>query len=80
MIPSFLHKYFWDVEAEKLDSKKRSPFIIERILEYGDIQAVRWMHELYAKEEIIAVVKQSRALTRKSAHFWALFLAFLNQK
>ena len=73
MIPQFLEKYFWDVDAKKLDVQKNKSYIIERILEYGDTDAVRWMKNTYAVSQIVEVLKRSRALSQKSAHFWAVF-------
>ena len=74
MLPSFLQKYFWDTDAKKLDVKKNDPYIIKRILEYGDRDAVQWMMHQYERESIVNVLKRSRALSQKSASFWKFFL------
>lgn len=66
-----LRPIFWDLEVEKLDVKKNSRQIIERILEYGNTPQVHWMFTCYSKEEIIEAVKGSRQLSKKSANFWA---------
>lgn len=66
-----LKPIFWDLDAEKLDIKKNSRQIIERVLEYGNTLPVHWMFENYSKEEIVEVVKYSRQLSQKSANFWA---------
>ena len=73
VIPYALEKYFWDVDAKNLDAQKNKSYIIERVLEYGDTDAVRWMKNIYPVLQIIEVLKRSRALSQKSAHFWALF-------
>jgi len=70
---SILKPIFWDLDVEKLDIKKNSQQIIERILEYGDSEQVRWMFENYRKDEIKKVIKNSRQLSRKSANFWAFY-------
>lgn len=72
MIPQFLHKHFWEVDASKADIQKRAHYIIERLLEYGDVDAVKWMVRTYPKKTIIEVLKTSRALSKKSANYWAL--------
>lgn len=66
-----LRPIFWDLDVEKLDIQKNSRQIIERVLEWGDRPQARWMFKTYPKEEIIAVTKDSRQLSKKSANFWA---------
>ena len=73
MKSAILKPIFWDLDVEKLDIKKNSRQIIERILEYGDSAQVNWMFKHYKKEEIKEVLKNSRQLSRKSANFWAFY-------
>jgi len=68
----FLKKYFWDVNFVDLTKEKYSEFIIERILEYGNEKAVKWMYDNFTKSEIKAVVCKSKAISKKSANFWQL--------
>lgn len=79
-LPSFLKKYFWEVDFKILDTKKHRTYIIERILEYGDTDAVRWLLTAYPAKIIIGVLKNSRSLSKKSAHFWALFFGVPESK
>lgn len=72
MLPKNFNRYFWEIDTTKLDTKKRAYYIIERILEYGDTEAVKWMLETYPKDIIIGVLKTSRALSLKSANYWAI--------
>ena len=78
LIPKFLKKYFWDVDFSKLDKKNYSQFIIERILEYGDERAIKWMRENFKLNQIKNVLQQSKNLSRKSANFWR-FIFGLNK-
>ena len=78
LIPKFLKKYFWDVDFSKLDKKNYSQFIIERILEYGDERAIKWMRENFKLNKIKSVLQQSKNLSRKSANFWR-FIFSLNK-
>ena len=78
LIPKFLKKYFWDVDFPKLDKKNYSQFIIERILEYGDERAIKWMRENFKLNQIKNVLQQSKNLSRKSANFWR-FIFSLNK-
>ncbi|MEK9150322.1 MAG: hypothetical protein AAB267_09815 [Candidatus Desantisbacteria bacterium] len=73
-LPRYLSKYFWDVEFEKIDLQKRRVYILRRILEYGDRQAVAWMWKNFKEEEIKEVLSNFRGLSPKSANFWAVIL------
>lgn len=71
MNTDILKPIFWDLDVEKLDIKENSRQIIERVLEWGDLGQVHWLLKTYSKESIMAVVKDSRQLSKKSANFWA---------
>jgi hypothetical protein len=73
-LPSFLKKYFWNVDFSELDLKKDSSFIITRILEYGDIKALCWLFKYAGRRQIEEVIMKSRELSPKTANFWSLFL------
>lgn len=70
-LPAFLSKYFWDINFKKLDSKKYPHYIIERILEYGDEKAVKWMMDNFKKAQIKETLIKKRGVSRKSAVYWA---------
>lgn len=69
-LPEFAHCYFWDIDPAELDVSEYPRYVIERLLEYGDLPSVRWMERRFSREEIVEVLKSSRALSRKSANFW----------
>ena len=50
-IPSFLKQYFWDVDFDKLTFKKSKAFILKRVLDRGDDQAMKWSLRYYTKED-----------------------------
>jgi|SRR3989344_2322776 len=70
-LPSFLKKYFWDIDFSKLKPDKSPKYIIERLLEFGDEQAIRWVIKNYSKQKIIDVIKTSRVISFKTANFWS---------
>ena len=65
-----MQKYFWDVDPAKLDHEKDDVFIISRILEYGDITAVRWLFQIYPPHSIQRALTTKRNFSRQSAQFW----------
>jgi len=73
-LPAGLKKYFWDVEFEKIDPDKRKDYILKRILEYGDEEAIAWMWSNFKKSEIKNTLCNFRGYSQKSANFWAFML------
>lgn len=60
---------FWDVAAEKLNKETDWFFIIERVLEYGDIEDWAWLKENFSNEQITEVGSKSRILGPKTKAF-----------
>jgi len=73
-LPTCTYRYFWDIDPMQLDVDQFPVYVIERLLEYGDLPSVRWMLHNYSREEMVRVVQTSRRLSRLSASFWALYL------
>ncbi len=71
-LPSFLRKYFWDIDFDGIVPEQRKTFILKRLLEYGDEQAVEWMKDNYSKNEIKEVLLSCRGLSQKTQNYWAL--------
>jgi hypothetical protein len=73
-LPRRLHQFFWEVDSKKVHLDKHADYIIARLLEHGDLAAIRWLLTTYTERQIAGVVKQSRQLSRKTANFWRLRL------
>ncbi len=69
-VPEEFFHLFWDVDLSKLDLDRHESFIIERVLNMGDQQALAWLRRNFSEESIYRVVKESRRLTRKTALCW----------
>jgi hypothetical protein len=74
-LPRYLHQFFWDVAPRQIDLGEQSEYVIARLLEHGDLAAIRWLLMAYTEQQIAKVVKRSRQLSRKTANFWRLRLA-----
>lgn len=72
-IPSTLANLFWDTRIENIHIKKHSRYIISRILEIGDMNAVMWMQRVYPVSEITDVLFISRTLDDKTRNFWRVW-------
>lgn len=69
-----LRPLFWDADWSKIDLKKHKTYVIERILELGDVDAVRWLFSAYSDAEIRTVLKTSRNISAKSTNYWSIIL------
>lgn len=85
-LPSFSHKYFWDTNLSALDVRRHQTYIIERLLEHGDLNCLHWLNKSYMKKDIQKVIKNSKRLSAKTANFFSLYynlpkgeIACLNQ-
>ena len=74
-IPEEFQKYFWDVSFKDLSLEKYPRFIAERILNYGDLESVRWLIDKVGMDFISSVVKTSRNLDPKTLNYWQLMLS-----
>jgi hypothetical protein len=65
---------FWDSDVSAIDIDQYKIYIIERILELGDVQEVKWMFARYSKDTIKEVLYTCSDITTKSYQFWQLIL------
>jgi hypothetical protein len=73
MLPKYLNRFFWDVDTNNLDVNKYKVFIVERLLEYGDDLAIRWVMRTYPDDVLIDVIKCTRKISKKTAGFWVRY-------
>ena len=65
---------FWDVNLQELDEKKHSVFVIQRILEKGDLDDWQWAMDYYGQDLVKNVFeKNSAKMDQKSQNFWCLY-------
>lgn len=79
-LPLFLKKYFWDIDFDNLNFKKREEFVILRILEYGDIKSTQWLFKNINKKRIKETILNQRVLSPKTTNFWCLFFNLKKEK
>ncbi len=71
----FRQTLFWDTDLKSINIKKNARYIIERILEFGEPNEVRWLFKTYSKNEIKKVMNLPRAqISKKSKSLWSLLL------
>lgn len=73
-LPEFLRSYFWDVDFDSMRAGDSPMFVVKRVIDRGDSQALKWMHQHYSTDIIGKLLRESRDLSAKTATFWADFL------
>lgn len=79
-LPKFFKKYFWDVDFSKINLKDSESFVAERLLEYGDEKALSWLLKNVKEKTIKKILLEERALSSKSANFWAIYFGLPKNK
>jgi hypothetical protein len=70
----FRQELFWDVDPRTINPQKHAEYIIERILDFGRDEEVRWMVQFYPKVIIKKTFSNSRVLHNKTKALWKLLL------
>ena len=65
---------FWDVEFASIDPERHVSFVIERALEYGDDDAIRWIVREFPGKAIADTLRSRRILSRNTGRLWSLVL------
>lgn len=73
-IPYSLKPFFWDTALAQINPIKNKRYIIERILDFGDEHAVRWLFSCFSAAEIKKVLDSSPRISAKSKDFWCIVL------
>lgn len=68
----FRQSLFWDVDPKTIDPKRHARYIIERVLDFGYDDEIRWLVHYYSPRLIKDVVTRSRVLHNKSRYLWSL--------
>lgn len=68
----FRRALFWDTNPKKIDPKKNALYIIERVLDLGKDEEVKWVQRFYRKSLIKKVVSNPRRLMPETKTLWRL--------
>jgi Family of unknown function (DUF6922) len=74
-LPEDFQHYFWDVSFEELTLDKYPKFIAELILNYGDLNAVKWLLSCTNKKFLRTIIDNSRNLNPKTKNYWQIVMA-----
>jgi len=73
-LPKEFQRYFWDVKFDELTLEKHPRFIAERLLNYTDLNGIKWLLSCTDKQFIRLLVENSRNLNAKTRNYWKLIL------
>lgn len=68
-IQGFSDYIFWDVERNSIDLASNAPFVIQRVLEYGQIGDWKLLLGYYGMDKIVRVSKRLRTLEPRALSF-----------
>ncbi len=70
-IPDYVKRYLWDTDISRIDIRKKPLWLVARILDKGNIQAIDWLRKTFSDDDIRKTLTVSRDLSLRSASFWA---------
>lgn len=75
-IPKEWYKYFWEVEAEEVDLDDNALYVIGRVLEHGNFDAVRKLRRYYGDHRLrqFLLSTKSRVLGKPTMRYWQVIL------
>ena len=68
-ITDFSKYLFWDTDSTKVDLERNSPYMVQRVLEYGELSDWRLLRAYYGLKRIVEIAKQLRSLDPKALSF-----------
>jgi hypothetical protein len=66
----FRQSLFWDTNPDKIDPQKNAKYIIEKVMDFGRDEEVRWLWNFYDKSLLREVVNKSRSLRAETRNLW----------
>ena len=73
-LPEEFQRYFRDVSFEELTLDKYPGFIAERILNYGDLDAIKWLLSWTNKRFLKTIIDDNRNINPKTRNYWRIIL------
>ncbi len=81
-LPPFLSQFFWDCDIKKLLWTENRDFIIKRILNNGNWDAVRWLRGEIGHEEIKLwlISHKGRGIDKRQLRYWEAMLSLSHEE
>lgn len=69
-LPAFLKPLFWDCDFDTLAFNKHKKYITRRILNLGNLKAIKWLIKQVSLNFIKELVQTSRDINPKTRNYW----------
>ena len=69
-----LGRLFWDHPLTPEDLAKHAAWVTERVLEYGDLDDVRTLHDTMGREAFLAAAAEAHRVSPRTRNFWIQLL------
>jgi hypothetical protein len=69
-VPHEFAHFFWDASIDDISIENHKRYIVERLLNEGDVQSLQWVIQLFGMDGIKQVICEARGLNRLTARFW----------
>lgn len=70
--PPFSRHIFWETDYDQIDWENKGQYVIERVVEYGNLNDWKLLKTYYGMEEIKKAVLHARFLREKTLSFFSL--------
>lgn len=72
-VPARFHPLFWDVKPRDIDVRQHATYIIERVFELGNLDALLWLQRVYPTALLLETLEVSKKLSPRSRNFWEIW-------
>lgn len=72
--PTDIGRFFCEIAWTDKIAEQYPFYVVERLIENGDMEAVRWVRKRYGEGFVGDVVRRSRRVSRKTARYWQRML------
>jgi hypothetical protein len=81
-IPERLRPHFQEYDVEHLDLKRDADLVIQRVLEFGTWEEIRWLFQVYGARRIRVFVRRygERSLKPVTFNYWRQLLRIRSWK
>lgn len=73
-IPKEFYSLFWDVDVEKLDPSQKPFFVIQRMIDRGNTNSVKWVRKSFSDLQITDTFKKIRDFSPRVGNYWQMVL------
>lgn len=72
-MPQSVKRLFWEYNTDAINYESHKDFIIERVLEKGNMEGVVWLFKQYSITEIKQTIFSSCNISTSTLNFWSNF-------